>query len=309
MAASRLVGWPAVLVLAAAGLVVSLDVRVITGANDIDSSGALIAAIALAVPIGLAGLGGLWCERAGVVNIGLEGMMILGTWGAAFFALLLRRRGQDPRRDPPWASSAAPSTPWPRSSSASTTSSPVWRSTCSVPAPAPTSPSRTFSELPGGSQTPVAAAAAAAVHHSPSRDGSPTSSRALVVFVSDIAGVLRALTTNLSVLTIIAVLLLVGTWWILWRTAFGLRLRSCGESPVAAETLGVNVISYKFIAVLISGGLAGLGGGFLALVASNLYREGQTAGRGYIGLAAMIFGNWRPGGLAAGRPCSAMPTR
>jgi hypothetical protein len=52
--------------------------------------------------------------------------------------------------------------------------------------------------------------------------------------------------------------------------------------------------------VLISGGLAGLGGGFLALVASNLYRDGQTGGRGYIGLAAMIFGNWRPGGLTAG---------
>ena len=52
--------------------------------------------------------------------------------------------------------------------------------------------------------------------------------------------------------------------------------------------------------MLISGGFAGLGGGFLALVASNLYREGQTAGRGYIGLAAMIFGNWRPGGLTAG---------
>ena len=72
------------------------------------------------------------------------------------------------------------------------------------------------------------------------------------------------------------------------------------ESPVAAESLGVNVIRYKFIAVAVSGGLAGLGGGFLALVAANLFRDGQTGGRGYIGLAAMIFGNWRPGGLLAG---------
>lgn len=56
----------------------------------------------------------------------------------------------------------------------------------------------------------------------------------------------------------------------------------------------------KWVAVLVSGALAGLAGGFLVLVASNLYREGQTGGRGYIGLAAMIFGNWRPGGLAAG---------
>ena len=105
---------------------------------------------------------------------------------------------------------------------------------------------------------------------------------------------------KILIIGIIAVLLLVVTWWVLWRTAFGLRLRSCGESPVAAETLGVNVYRYKFLAVLISGGLAGLAGGFLVLVASNLYREGQTGGRGFIGLAAMIFGNWRPVGLFLG---------
>ena len=86
----------------------------------------------------------------------------------------------------------------------------------------------------------------------------------------------------------------------LWRTPFGLRVRSCGESPVAAETLGVNVYLYKYIAVVTSGALAGLGGGFLAMVASDTYREGQTGGRGYIGLAAMIFGNWRPGGVLMG---------
>lgn len=66
-------------------VLVLATVRVITGANDIDSAGALAAAIALAMPIGLAGLGGLWSERAGVVNIGLQGMMVLGTWGGAFF--------------------------------------------------------------------------------------------------------------------------------------------------------------------------------------------------------------------------------
>ena len=101
-------------------------------------------------------------------------------------------------------------------------------------------------------------------------------------------------------LVVISMLLLVVTWWVLWRTSFGLRLRSCGESPSAAESLGVHVLRYKFVAVLISGALAGLAGGFLAMVASSNYRDGQTGGRGYIGLAAMIFGNWRPGGLLAG---------
>jgi simple sugar transport system permease protein len=121
-----------------------------------------------------------------------------------------------------------------------------------------------------------------------------------IFLVSEIAALLRALVNDLSFLVIIALLLVLLTWFILWRTPFGLRLRSCGESPVAAETLGVHVLRYKFVAVLISGGLAGLGGCFLAMVASSSYRDGQTGNRGYIGLAAMIFGNWRPGGALAG---------
>ncbi len=86
----------------------------------------------------------------------------------------------------------------------------------------------------------------------------------------------------------------------LWRTTFGLRLRSCGENPHAAESLGVNVRLYKYAAVLVSGGMAGLGGGYLALVSSPGFHTNQTNGRGYIGLAAMIFGNWRPGGILLG---------
>ncbi len=118
--------------------------------------------------------------------------------------------------------------------------------------------------------------------------------------VSDLASVLGALTRDLSSLTVLAVLMIVGTYFILWRTAFGLRLRSCGESPSAAETLGVNVYRYKIIAVLISGAIAGLAGGFIVLVGAGLYQNGITNGRGFIGLAAMIFGNWRPGGLLLG---------
>jgi simple sugar transport system permease protein len=112
--------------------------------------------------------------------------------------------------------------------------------------------------------------------------------------------VLAGLTTRVSYVTVLAILAVVATWWILWRSSFGLRLRSCGEAPYAAESLGVNVYKYKTIAVVVSGALAGFGGAYLAIVAAQQYREGQTAGRGYIGLAAMIFGNWRPGGLAAG---------
>jgi simple sugar transport system permease protein len=118
-------------------------------------------------------------------------------------------------------------------------------------------------------------------------------------FVSDVAGVLGGLVTRISSLTLLAAALFVLTFFVLWRTSFGLRLRSCGENPVAAESLGVNVYLYKYVAVIVSGGLAGLGGFFLS-VGTHFYLEGQTSGRGYIGLAAMIFGNWRPGGLAMG---------
>jgi simple sugar transport system permease protein len=118
--------------------------------------------------------------------------------------------------------------------------------------------------------------------------------------VSDIAAVIAAASTNVSTLTVLTVVLVIATAWILWRTPFGLRLRSCGENPAAAESLGVNVYAHKYAAVTVSGALAGIGGTFLTLVSSSGFTTGQTNGRGYIGLAAMIFGNWRPGGTVLG---------
>jgi len=239
-------------------IVVLSTVRVITGAEDIDSSGALTAAIALAMPIGLAGLGGLWSERAGVVNIGLEGMMILGTWGGAFFAYYYG----------PWVGILGAVLLGIVGGAIHALATVIFGVDHIVSGVAINLLGagagaylavRTFSSLPGGGPT-----------QSPPLPQLPFISIPWLSdwlgqieetgwwLVSDIAGVLRALTTNLNVLSIIAVLLLILSWWILWHTPFGLRLRSCGEAPHAAETLGVNVIRYKFMAVLISGGLAGL---------------------------------------------------
>ena len=110
------------------------------------------------------------------------------------------------------------------------------------------------------------------------------------------------LVNRMSLLTLVALALVPLTAWMLWQTAFGLRIRSSGEAPSAAESLGVNVYLYKFVAVAVSGALAGLGGAYLAMVAAGGYQNGMTNGMGYIGLAAMIFGNWRPGGLLIGSP-------
>jgi ABC-type uncharacterized transport system permease subunit len=287
-------------VVAVGALAVIAVLRVVTGASDIASSGALAAAIGLAVPIGLAGLGGLWSERAGVVNIGLEGMMILGTWGAGFCGYQWG----------PWAGVIGAIVMGMFGGlihAVATVTFGVDHIVSGVAiniiglGVAKYLAVRFFTGKPGGGPTqsptidPLPAFTIPGVS-----DGLGTLERKHWFMVSDLAAVLRAVCTDLSVLTVIAVLLFVGTWWVLWRTSFGLRLRSVGESPVAAESLGVHVLRYKFLAVLVSGGLAGLGGGFLALVAANIYRDGQTGGRGYIGLAAMIFGNWRPGGLLAG---------
>jgi simple sugar transport system permease protein len=287
-------------VLLIGALVVISSVRVFTGANDLDSSGALAAAIGLAMPLALAGLGGIWSERAGVVNIGLEGMMILGTWGAAFFgyyygpfagifgAVLMGALGGAVHA----LATVVFGVDHIVSGVAINLLGAGVGSYLAV---------RTFSGLPSGGPTQSPPLSQLPFISIPGLGGWLLQlEQSRIWLVADLAGILRAVTTNVNALTVVSVLLLVGSAWLLWHTSFGLRLRSCGEAPHAAETLGVNVLRYKFLAVVASGALAGLAGGFLVLVASNLYREGQTGGRGYIGLAAMIFGNWRPGGLAAG---------
>jgi simple sugar transport system permease protein len=282
----------------AAGLAIVSLVRIWTGANNLDSSGAIQAAITAATPIALAGLSGLWSERAGVVNIGIEGMMILGTFGAGYagyqwgpwagvffgvfcgflggllHALVTVTVGVDHIISGVAINILAPGLT-------------LFLSRL------------VFTDAPGGGQ-----------RQSPpvpdvGRITLPVLSDWLGdiedkgwFFVSDLAGILRGCCTNLSLLSLLAVLLIIATGFVLWRTRLGLRLRSVGEAPYAAESLGVNVYWYKYVAVAISGALAGLAGSFL--VVGLKFQDGQTGGRGFIGLAAMIFGNWRPGGMALG---------
>lgn len=286
------------------------SIRVITGASDLTSVGTASAALLLSVPIVLAALGGLFSERAGVVNIGLEGMMIMGAWAGGFIG----------SKHGPWIGLLAAIFFGGIGALVHAIATVTFGVDHVVSGVAiniiAAGLVRYLSTIlyqggtwPGPSQSPDVAAI--------SLNGLPVLSGGHYFgwqspdilgwianknwfFLSDFAAVLRGITGDLSYVTIVAIAFVPMAYFILWKTAFGLRLRSAGEAPVAAESLGVNVYAMKYAGVVLSGGFAGLGGGFLALVASNHYQENQVGGRGYIGLAALLFGNYRPGGLLAG---------
>ena len=219
------------------------------------------------VPLYLATLGGVFNERSGIVNIGIDGMMIFGTWFGAWGAFK-------------WG--------------------PVVGLLLAI----------------------ASGVAAAAIH------GMATITFRVDHIVSGVAinilaiGIPRFLSIvaygqgtqspqvqqlptftvpglgEMSPLVPATILLGIGAWYVLNRTVFGLRLRSAGENPRAAESLGVRVKGMRWAGVLISGGFAGLAGGYLSVELVGLYREGMNQGRGFIALAALILGNWSPIGAA-----------
>lgn len=285
-------------------LVLSLA-RWISGENDLTSKFTVINTISATLPIAMAGLGGLLSERAGIVNIGLEGMMITGTWGAGFFGYHFG----------PWGAllggaiggavggllhAVATVTfgvdhvisgfainllavGWTRFLSASLfkgrgsgseTNSPGFNTTAGMPT----------IRVPGF--TDKGWLADFERKHWP--------------IISDFAGITRGLLGEWKMYQLVALALIPLVGWLVWRTKFGLRLRSSGEKPSAADSLGVNVTRVRYAAVVASGALAGIGGALLVLRANGAYSEGQTNSRGYLGLASLIFGNWKPSGVLGG---------
>ena len=285
-------------------------VRWITDNPDLTSSGTFATTLRLAVPIGLAALGGLYAERSGIINIGLEGMMILGSWFGAWGAWHYG----------PWWGVAIGVLGGMAAGLLHATATVTFGVDHIISGVAIITLAggiarylsvEVYEGVQGGGATqsprvegvgtldvPILAGGDLFGWQSPDMLGWIEDKSWL--FVSDLAGLLRGFTHSLSYLTLIALLLVPFTWWLLWRTVFGLRLRSCGENPTGADSLGVPVYRMRYAAVLISGALAGLAGAFLAIEAAGIYRQGQTGGRGFIGLAAMIFGNWMPFGAAAG---------
>ena len=240
---------------------------------------ALFAAmLRFATPLAFAALGGMFSERSGVVNIGLEGMMLMG----AFFAIMAADK-----LDSWWLGllvgvlsggvAALVHALWSIHLQADQIISGTAINLLAVGVTG-----YLFIDIYGTEGTPSDIPSIPNVHLGFLGDG----------FVGDIFG-------RLNLMIWVAIVLVPLTWAIMFKTPIGLRIRACGEHPRAADTVGLNVYAIRYGAVVISGMLAAAGGAYLSIGFNSSFTENMTAGRGFIALAALIFGNWRPFGAAA----------
>ncbi len=285
--------------------------RVLSDGGDLTSSQTMGTTLRVTCPILLAGLAGLWAERAGIVNIGIEGMMIFGTWFGGWGAW----------KYGPWVGLLLAIIAGSAGGLIHAFAVVQFNVNHVISGVAMNlfafGAMRYMSELvytakiqgAGISQSPqqkwpiprvnLPFLAGGDLFGWKTPDSLGWLERHKWFAIGDLAGILRGIAFNVSLASLLVLTLVPISAWVLWRTRFGLRLRSSGEAPAAAESLGVKVTPLRYAAMAISGGFAGLGGGFLAIVSSSYYRQGQTANRGFIGLATNIAGNWRPVGVLA----------
>ena len=231
--------------------------------------------IRLATPLVWAAIGGLYSERAGVINIALEGLMLAGAFTAAAVTFYTHSA---------WAGVGA-------AMMAGAFFALLLAVVCirfkANEVVAGTGINILFLGLPA-----VLSAAlflsSGSTPQIPQEELLPTLSQLL-----PIAPRWRIL-TDVSVISFLAMLVVGLTSYVLYWTPFGLRLRSVGENPEAADAAGVRVLRIRYIGVILSGVLAGIGGAYLSIGQSSLFTRNMTAGRGFIALAALIFGKWRP---------------
>ncbi|MFL0267645.1 ABC transporter permease [Candidatus Clostridium radicumherbarum] len=236
----------------------------------------LAATLRMATPLIFAGLGGVFSERSGVVNIGLEGMMTIG----AFFAVL----------------------------GTYLTGSPLLGILIGMAAGAALGLIHAFLSIhlradqviSGTAINLFSTAFASFMIYKVFKKGGQTDlvnslPYDLPKFIKGIP-VIGDLLSQLNWFVILAIVLVFVVSYVLYKTPIGLRIRSVGEHPAAADTLGISVYKIRYSCVVLSGALAGLGGAALSLGITPLYREGMVSGRGFIALAALIFGNWTPKG-------------
>jgi general nucleoside transport system permease protein len=232
-----------------------------------------------ATPLTFAALGGLFSERSGVVNIALEGMMLIG----AFFAIMAADK-----LDSWWLGLligilAGGVAALVHAFFAIHLRSDQIVSGTAINLLAFGLTGYLFIDIYGTEGTPTDIPSIPNVNLS-FIDGIP--------LIGDIFG-------DLNLMIWIAIGLVLATWVVVFRTPAGLRIRSVGEHPRAADTVGINVYAVRYAAVILSGMLAAAGGAYLSIGFLHSFNEGMTSGRGFIALAALIFGNWRPFGAAA----------
>jgi simple sugar transport system permease protein len=232
-----------------------------------------------ATPLIFGALGGMFSERSGVVNVGLEGMMLMG----AFFGLMAADKLDS------WFLGLVVGI---LSGGAMGLLHAIWSvhlradqiiSGFAINFLALGLTGYLFIDIYGQEGTPTDIPSIPNVRLA-FLDGVP--------FIGDIFG-------NLNLMIWIALILVPLSWLVLFKTPLGLRIRAVGEHPRAADTVGIDVYRIRYGAVIASGMLAAAGGAFLSIGFVNSFNENMTAGRGFIALAAVIFGNWRPFGAAA----------
>lgn len=218
----------------------------------------LVSTLRAATPLVLVAIGGLICERSGVVNIALDGIMLVGAFAAVYVSFLTHSA---------WLGVAA-------GVFAGVAISAI-HAVVSIRFHANQVVSGTAINLLASGLTEFITIKVWGAAQSPS-----------VPKVPDLFGI--------NIFVYVAFLLAFLMQFLLWKTRWGLRLRSVGEHPLAADTVGINVAAVRYQGVLLSGVFAGLGGASLSLGLLSMFQAGITAGRGFIGLAAVIFGKWNP---------------
>lgn len=236
----------------------------------------LAAAIRMATPLIFASLGGIFSERTGIINIALEGMMLMGAFSGMLVTYYVGN---------PWIGLIGAILMGGLMGLLHAVICIKYKADQVVSATA-------INIFAGGFTVFMLRAFFDVAGTSPSVNRIRSIS---LPIIKDIP-ILGDIIAHQNPLVYIALLTVVLAHIILFRTVYGLRLRSVGEHPAAADTVGINVFLTRYICLIISGALGGLGGAYLSIAHLSRFGDGMTAGRGFIALAAMIFGKWTPFG-------------
>ena len=244
----------------------------------------LDSSVRLAVPLLLACLAGLYSERAGIFDIGLEGKMLM----AAFFSAAVASVTGSV-----WLGLLAGIASSMALSGLHGLASITFRGNQLISGVA-------INFLAAGMTVLIAQDWFQQGGRTPSLSGAARFNPIELPFAEALSGVpilgpiYSELISGHSILVYMAFAAVPLTWWILYRTRFGLRLRAVGENPAAVDTAGVSVVGLRYAAVAIAGILCGIAGAYLATALQAGFVKDMTAGRGFIALAALIFAKWRP---------------